>query len=338
MLKTSAHYVSQIIECCVGVGAEQDLLLACVPGGAERLNDPMERLDSDVLIEIYQVARESASEPSIGMAAGSRFNTSVLNRSGKLLPMCDNFGQAIQMLQRYHKVTQSFGVSTLEFDGDMAKIVWRPYERNVDKYAMATEGFLIGITAGARWLLWNAGQSFSSVEFQHECPTDPQRYAEITGCPVKFGRRQNALIFNKSLLGTSLPTSNPEGLDEMCRLMDRLLIQIDEGETIMERVYASIREQLHDGAPDLDKTASHLGLSIANLRYRLKLQKTSFRRIVQSVRQDICERELKRGRKMYLIAQKLGFHDQAAFNRAFKSWYGIAPKQYQTQVMREAGL
>ncbi len=326
---TSAHYLSQVITHCADSGANKENLISMVPGGSDGLSNPMARHDSQVLIDVYQAAAEELQEPSIGLFAGSKFNTSVLNLSGKILPLCDTFGQSIKMLQRYHRVTQSFGKSILETDDDTASIVWQLSETDYNKYHAATEGFFVGITVGARWLLWNAGEAIKYIQFRHDCPTSPERYSEIVGYPVYFNREYDALVFDKSVLETELPTGNPEALEEMSRNLDRILVQIDEDEAIVERVNASIREQLREGSPELSKTAQDLNVSVANLRYRLKLQNTTFRKLVEATRLDLCERELRRGRKMYLIAQRLGFHDQAAFNRAFKKWYGVPPKQYQ---------
>ncbi len=332
MSKTSSHYISQVIECCETAGIDRNILLTAVPGGAPGLANPMRRHDSKVLLDVYAKGAEFLNDPSIGLLAGSHFNSSVLNQTGKLLPLCETFGQAIRMLQRYHKLTQSFAVSVLAEKGDEAAIVWKLADGDFEKYKQATEAFFTGITAGARWMLWNIDQSISYVSFRHACPTTPDRYEQILGCPVLFGQDRDALVFEKPLLLMELPGSNPGGLKDLCRSLDRLLIQVEEDDAIVDRVCASIRDQLHDGAPDFDRTAQDVGVSFANLRYRLKLQQTTFRTLVEKVRQDICQYELSRGRKMYIIAQQLGFHDQAAFNRAFKKWYGLAPKEYAREI------
>ncbi len=328
MNMVSAHYLSQVIDSSASAGVERKQLISCVPGGEAGLSDPMMRHDCQVLLDIYEVGARAISDPSIGMLAGSYFNTSVLNQTGKILPMCETFGQAVSMLQRYHKLTQSFAVSKLEINGDEAAIVWYLNVADYQKYHRATEAFFTGITAGARWLLWNIDQTISHVSFRHDCPSITQRYEEAMGCAVLFNHDRDALVFSRDLLDMPLPGSNPEGLLKMSRSLDRMLIKVQENEAIVDRVCASIRDQLHDGTPEFEKTANDVGISISNLRYRLKLQQTTFRQLVEMVRKEICQFELSRSRKMYIIAQKLGFHDQAAFNRAFKKWYGISPKSF----------
>jgi AraC-like DNA-binding protein len=63
-----------------------------------------------------------------------------------------------------------------------------------------------------------------------------------------------------------------------------------------------------------------------------KEEKTTFRRILGKVKQEIAMDYLKDVRiSICEIALLLGFSDQSAFNRAFKRWTGMAPRQYRSK-------
>ena len=328
MQTVSSHYLSTIIECIAVLGINTSDMLSRVPDLADRAKDPISRVDGQILLDILDDAAEAASDPCIGLKIGAQFNVSVLNQTGKLLPMSRTYGQALQLFQRYHKLTQSVTSSYLEIKGDIAQIKWNRGGLEYYKIRRLTEAFLTGITAGSKWLMWNEAHSIHAVHFRHPYPGDPQICSDIVGCEVKFDQPEDALIFDRSMLDAKIPASNPEGVAELTRYLDRLMIKLDDGEGLFDRVAASIREQLHNGPPTLEQTAKDVGLGVSNLRYRLKTQNRTFRGIVETVRKEICGLELANGRKFYQIAQKLGFHDQAAFNRAFQKWYGMTPGKY----------
>ena len=328
MHTVSSHYLNTIIQCIEALDVDTADIALRVPDLEERAKNPLSRVDARVMFDILDEAADRAADPCLGLRIGAQFNVSVLNQTGKLLPMSRTFGQALHLFQRYHRLTQSVTSSYLEIKGDVAYIKWNRGGLEYYKIRRLTEAFLTGIAAGSKWLMWNVSKSFYAVHFRHPYPGDPQICAEIVGCDVLFDQAEDALVFDRSLLGVEMPASNPDGVAELTRYLDRLMIKMDDGDALIDRISASIREQLHNGSPTLELTANDVGLTVSNLRYRLKTHETTFRKVVEQVRQEVCRIELANGRKFYQIAQKLGFHDQAAFNRAFRKWYGMPPGQY----------
>ena len=66
-----------------------------------------------------------------------------------------------------------------------------------------------------------------------------------------------------------------------------------------------------------------------SLRRRLSEEGTSFRQLLEEVRQTLAEELLATGGlTLEEIAERLGYGEVSNFTHAFKRWKGLAPRQY----------
>lgn len=332
MNQISGHYLSCIMETCMALGVSADLICAKIDVLESSLKDPVRRLDGDYLVDLYDLASAQLSEPNIGLKIGQRFNISWLNQTGKLLPVCATLAESGSMLARYHRLTQTFGTSYIEMNGPSAFLKWQSNYNDVEKHKHVIVAIFTGIIQATKWLLLNEGAPIDYVQLRHAESGNKTIYEDILGCPVYFERDVDAISIKGSYLMLSLVTANAEMKIEMVRKLDRLMFRLNDEASVIASVEASIREQLHNGAPMFSMAAKHLNMKDRVLRETLRKQSTSFRKIVKDVRLHICEIEMRKNTQISLIAHKLGFHDQSAFNHAFHKWYGKSPKDYQSLI------
>jgi AraC-like DNA-binding protein len=72
-------------------------------------------------------------------------------------------------------------------------------------------------------------------------------------------------------------------------------------------------------------------MSTRTLRNRLRRESTSYREIVEAIRQALAE-DLLSTTEMAVdeIAQRLGYSDTSTFVAAFKRWKGVPPRSYRS--------
>ena len=91
----------------------------------------------------------------------------------------------------------------------------------------------------------------------------------------------------------------------------------------------AIRRALPGGTLTIDSLAVELGISRRTLQRRLSALGSSFKKILQDVREEQSRRYLDDPRLAVTeIALLLGYSDQASFSNAFKAWCGCAPTEY----------
>lgn len=95
-------------------------------------------------------------------------------------------------------------------------------------------------------------------------------------------------------------------------------------------VLVEVVQQLSSGTVDKESIARQMGISGSTLQRRLAAEGSSFRELLNATRRDLAERYLREGRRpIKEVAYSLGFADLSNFTRAFRSWFGMSPREYQ---------
>ncbi len=94
---------------------------------------------------------------------------------------------------------------------------------------------------------------------------------------------------------------------------------------------------IREGKTSLAALAEAHHTSPRSLQRRLSEQGTSFQQLLDNTRQHLAEGHL-RDAKLDLaeIVLLLGYSEQSAFTRAFRSWTGLAPAQWRRQQLKVA--
>jgi AraC-like DNA-binding protein len=168
------------------------------------------------------------------------------------------------------------------------------------------------------------------VTFAHPRATNAPELARFFGTSsIAFGRGYLGLRFKTPDLGRRVRTED-EALHaflEREALARAPAAAADDLELAREAIRASLRS----GEPDVTRVARALGVSARTLQRRLAEQGTSFRALVDGVREGLARRYMEDGgRSMKEIAALLGYADARAFGRACKRWTGGAPGALRT--------
>jgi AraC-like DNA-binding protein len=85
-------------------------------------------------------------------------------------------------------------------------------------------------------------------------------------------------------------------------------------------------------SPDMERVAKELATTSRSLRRRLTEEGTSFRVLVDEVRETLAEQLLATaGLNVDAVAERLGFANTAGFTSAFKRWKGVPPGTWRAQ-------
>lgn len=85
----------------------------------------------------------------------------------------------------------------------------------------------------------------------------------------------------------------------------------------------------------IEDAASSLGLSVRTLQRRLAEAGLSYTALRNQVRLEKASRLIDDSdARLIDVAYQLGFSDPSHFTRAFKSWTGLAPRQFRQRMRR----
>ncbi|MBB3062124.1 AraC family transcriptional regulator ligand-binding domain-containing protein [Microbulbifer rhizosphaerae] len=160
-------------------------------------------------------------------------------------------------------------------------------------------------------------------------PDYNEDYSDMFPCRHYFHQRETCLVFSTRYLQMPLVRDEQQLAEFLGRAPECLLAQYKSDNSYTGRVRRMLQNQGGIENLSLDDVAARLYTSPQTLRRRLKEEGNSWQDIKDSVRRDMAVYQLKKQETAVAeIAERLGFSEPSAFNRAFKKWTGLAPGAY----------
>jgi len=163
----------------------------------------------------------------------------------------------------------------------------------------------------------------------------PQNWPAIEariGFPFRFAAFENQIIFPEVLLDRQLPGSDPINHARLLGLCEQFAEEMAFDTTPVTQVM-SVLEGAKSLTVPLSAVAADLGYSERGLRRQLERSGTSYRKMLDQVREQRARKLLSGSKQpIKVIADVLGFESSSNFARSFKRWTGLTPKAFRKQT------
>lgn len=172
-----------------------------------------------------------------------------------------------------------------------------------------------------------------SISFRHSRVAHSKRYQDIFNCPVMFNQDKDAIEIDTELLGLKLNSNNPQLHNLVSNYLS--IVETDFNSPDSKNILTSkqarhlIQKLLPTGQLSRRVIAENMGLHERALHRKLQSEGYKFEALVDEVRIAEVKNLLSHDAiPMSQIAGLLGYSEQSSFNRAFKRWFDMTPKQY----------
>ncbi|MFT5482781.1 MAG: AraC-like DNA-binding protein [Halieaceae bacterium] len=164
------------------------------------------------------------------------------------------------------------------------------------------------------------------------------RLEKVFQCPIEFSAANNRLVFARSDLEHRIVHT----LQSLEQFLDNAVFQLIAAASKPASTAAAIRSLIQrdflEGMPSFEKMASNLHMSESSLRRRLQKEGSSYQQIKDTVRCEFAIEHLRDETiRINTLAGMLGFAEPSSFVRSFRSWTGLTPKAYRTDMIALAG-
>ncbi|NOQ87733.1 MAG: helix-turn-helix domain-containing protein [Gammaproteobacteria bacterium] len=172
----------------------------------------------------------------------------------------------------------------------------------------------------------------SQICLAHPEPECSKKITDYFRTEVQFDAEQTCLTLARADADEVLSSGNKQIALMHDEMLMKYLFEIKKGD-IVQQVQSIILDNLPDGQVTDRLVASELNLSERSMQRRLKEHKTTFRYLLDGVREMVAKQYIENPvNRMSDIAFLLGFSEQSAFSRAFKKWTGKSPVEYRNSL------
>jgi AraC-like DNA-binding protein len=326
---------SDLVEALRVLGADRAKLLAAAGLTASDLEDPDGRLPSSRLLALLQEAARRLQDPLVGLHAAGKVHTR--GPLFYLLLSTPRFGEALQLLERFARVSLDTQRITLEVEGEEVSLTIDPGDPSIKASHHAVDYIVGAILGSMRRAI--PGVRPTGVDLAHRPVGDPGEWERAFGCPVRFDARRNVLRFPSAALERAPIAANRAVAAQIKRYNAALLARVTSDRT-GDRAADVVRTLLLDGLrADRHLVARRLGMSERTLKRRLLQERTTFKALKDGVRAETAQALLlNRDLKVEAVARSVGFNGTAAFTKAFTRWSGSSPARYRERIARRAAF
>jgi AraC-like DNA-binding protein len=308
------------------LGADPQEVTAAAGVKPGLLKDAANMMPFALVGRLLHQCSSSTGCPHFALLLGKQSSLSRLGVPGQLSLSANTVGVAIASLIKHQHLNTSGAVSFLSRRGEDAALHYGIYARGVEG-TDHIKSLAIGVYCNAMRSLCGAGWRPTEVHLALRPPADDRPYRQFFLAPVRFNTQKTALIFPSRWLKHPVPSSDPAGFKQL------LSSARATGEPdLVVRVRRAVSEQLLERSVSQDEVARSLAWHRRTMSRRLRLQGTSYQKILDEVQFAIaCQILRDTDVRVAEIAALFGYSDASGFIRAFRRWSGRTPERWRVE-------
>lgn len=291
---------------------------------------PGRRVPLAVQDQLWEHYCQQAADPLAGLDIGSALQVGHLDSAGMMLVSCDTLMDGLETLVDYAPVIGDGGEFSLTVEGDRAFLCYQPgYRVRVAERVDAVMASLVRLTR------WATGDAFRPEALLLARPEkgDAAACEQRLALPVRFAAGRNCLCFPRDQGNLALIQANSALRDHLRQLADDTMDALSH-HSLSGQVSRLVRA--HPGWGK-ERMAAELAVSGRHLNRLLAEEGLSFKVLRERELHRLAAEELRAGRSVMQVSERLGFSEETAFVRAFRRWEGVTPARYREGI-NERGL
>ncbi len=294
------------------------------------ISNPNARINVEHMDSVWVEAVELIDDPTFGVKMVQYWHPSMMGALGYAWLVSSTLRRAMHRIDRYiHTITE--GLET-KLEDTPAGLRLSFYI--VDGIPIQPQQHTLIIAVLMHMCRFNYGDELvaSEIHLARAAPEDPKDIIDFFRTDVHFDAEINSITITRADSDLELSSSNKQLALMHDEMLMKYLVEIKKGD-IVQQVQSIILDNLPDGQVTDRLVASELNLSERSMQRRLKEHKTTFRFLLDGVREMVAKQYIENPvNRMSDIAFLLGFSEQSAFSRAFKKWTGKSPVEYRNSL------
>ena len=308
----------------VGLDPFRMLRMAKLPAGV--LDDPNLMISADSVGWLLEESARLSGEEGFGLLLAETRSLANLGMLALAIREEPTLRAAVQSLVRYMRLHNAGVQLRLDAAGD---VVLLHVGVNVQRLGVWRQAIEQSTAITLRMLRMLTRDTFRTVRvtFTHELPASLVVHRRVLGTAIAFSQEFNAIVCRGRDLDMPIPAADPMLNREVRRWLEMQLADLPDEPA--QRARQIVRMLLPSGLCSVDQVAGHLGMHRRTLNRHLAAEGESVTTIINSVRAELAEEFLANSkRKLYQVAELLGFSSAGDFSRWFRGQFGKTPSDW----------
>jgi AraC-like DNA-binding protein len=311
------------------VWPEQVLAAAGLP--SRLLDTPGRYVPQSDYFALWNGIRSVSGDPAIGIRLATLVKPELTEPLFLAVLSAGDLADAIAVVSRFKRLLEPEDLLVVEDASTQQLVVtyqWPGGEEDVPQCLIDAElAFLVTIGRRA-----TSDSVLAPQEIWLRTPAleTGVAHADFFRCTLRLGAAHNVIRFGLEDSRRPFVTRNPELLQALLPHLQATTPRTGDG---LARVRAAIAERVRGRRPEADEVARELAMSTRAMQRLLKQSGTSFRQLLDDVRNDHARGYL--GSTTFSdgeVSFLLGFEDPNSFYRAFRAWDGMSPSEFRRRA------
>lgn len=279
----------------------------------------------------FNAVRDVSGDPAIGLKLGSEQRVERYDPVSITALYSHSFRDALDRISRYKRLTGPQEIRVEQHgDESFVDFLWLL----VDEEAPPTQ-----VDVCFAWLMTivrrGTGRDIRPLRLDLARPEAHRDiYEGHFGCPVRFDRDRNVMVFLSEDLDRPFLSYNPDLLEMVAPQLEKELSRQWEDSSLGSQVKAAVKTLAAGRRPQLEDVAQELRTSPRTLQRRLIEEGHTFRRLLEEARRELAHHYLVHSPlDIHEVAYLVGYDDPNSFSRAFHKWEGSSPGEWRSAVL-----
>jgi len=291
----------------------------------EQLDAEDARVTADQYIALMSSLFERLDDEGLGLFSRPlrRGSFALMARNAASAP---TLAVAIRRTAHTYRVVQDDFRMVLARDGELAGVQLRLANPQAILSEAAHEMVLRSFWRLFAWLIGGRLPA-ARFDFAFARTLSTDRYEPIFPGLKRFDCQHTALWFDAKWTQAPIVRDDQALREFLSHSFAEIIVPVRDG-NISSRVRHFL-QQSQPAWPDLARTAGVMHMAASTLQRRLAIEGATFQELKNNLRRDIAIFRLQTSQvSLARLATELGFADNAAFQRAFRTWTGSPPGVY----------
>ncbi|MEH6581802.1 MAG: AraC family transcriptional regulator ligand-binding domain-containing protein [Halioglobus sp.] len=327
-----ASCLNAVLQAATAAGVNQRVLLEAAGISPAILSIPGERVPLSQFIALYEAAEQHTGDPDLGLKVGRIIYFLGLNLHLYMTTICRNLREYLNVIPSTINLRGDMGRVLIQAERDFIRLEWHPLDTSINSRRLLSDEMLASsaLIVGSICAL---PVPVLAAELSYARPRDVTALEATFGANLRFDCKVSCLYFPRESLRYPLIGLDYElGQDFTAQPQSLFINSSGTEDPFLRDLRAAMLRTLPTGELTIDSLASEVGVSRRTLQRRLTARDSSFKQLLQNLREELSGRYLRDSRLgITEIAFLLGYSDQASFSNAFRSWRSCSPSEYRNK-------